>query len=141
LVVRPNGALSLPVIQPIAVLDDATTIGGNQARLVGVTPVTDKRDWRISADTFTNGNKQVLEGTLLDSTADVIDSIEQFTTGTPTTTVGSVSAGSQYKASSALSAGINPATLVTRKLATGDIWVNSTSTAQVRTTITGHRAV
>jgi hypothetical protein len=141
LVVRPNGALSLPVIQPIAVLDDATTIGGNQARLVGVTPVTNKRDWRICADTWTNGNQRILEGALIDSTADIIDTIEQTTTGTPTTTIGSDSAGSQYKASSALTAGINPTTLVTRKAASNEFWVGSNSTAVVRTTIKGHRAV
>lgn len=136
-----GGALSLPVVQPIAVLDDATTIGGNQARLVGVTPVTDKRDWRISADTWANGNQRLLEGALIDSTADIINTIEQTTTGTPTTTIGSDSAGSQYKASSALTAGINPTTLVTRKAASNEFWVGSNSTAVVRTTIKGHRAI
>jgi hypothetical protein len=141
LVITPLGALSLPGIQPCAVVDDLTTIGGNQARLVGVTAVTPKRDWRIAADTWTNGNQRILEGALIDSTADIIDSIEQTTTGTPTTTIGSASAGSQYKASSALSAGINPTTLVTRKAASSEFWVGSNSTAVVRTTIKGHRAI
>jgi len=135
------GALSLSGIQPCAVVDDLTTIGGNQARLVGVTPVTPKRDWRISADTWLNSNQRILEGALIDSTADIIDSIEQTTTGTPTVTIGSASAGVQYKASGALTAGINPTTLVTRKAASNEFWVGSNSTAVVRTTIKGHRAI
>jgi len=135
------GALSLPVVQPIACLDDATTLGGNQARLLGMIPVTDKRDWRISADTWLASNQRILEGALIDSTADIIDSIEQTTTGTPTVTIGSASAGVQYKASGALAAGINPTTLVTRKAASNEFWVGSGTAVTVRTTIKGHRAI
>lgn len=134
------GALSLPSIQPINVIDDVSGIGGNQGRVLGGTPVTDKTNWRISANTWTSGNQQILAGSILDSTKHIIDQVEQSTTGTPTTTIGSASAGAQYKASSALTAGINPTTLVTRKLASNDVWVNSNSTAVVRTTITGHIA-
>ena len=133
------GALSLPSVQPINVIDDVSGIGGNQGRMLGCSPVTDKTNWRISANTWTNGNQQILAGSILDSTKDVIDQVEQSTTGTPTTTIGSISAGSQYKASGALTAGINPTTLVTRKLASNDVWVNSNSAAVVRTTIVGHR--
>ena len=139
LYIYKNGALSLPSVQPINVIDDVSGIGGNQGRLLGCTAVTDKTNWRISANTWTSGNQQILAGSILDSTKDVIDLVEQSTTGTPTTTIGSVSAGSQYKSSSTLTAGINPVTLVTRKLASNDIWVNSSSTAVVRTNIVGHR--
>ena len=132
--------MSLPSYQPINVIDDVSGIGGNQGRLLGCTAVTDKTNWRISANTWTSGNQQILAGSILDSTKHIIDQVEQSTTGTPTTTIGSASAGSQYKASSALTAGINPTTLVTRKLASNDVWVNSNSTAVVRTTITGHIA-
>jgi hypothetical protein len=137
--IKPLGALSLPSVQPINVLDDVSGIGGNQGRTLGMTAVTDKTKWRISANTWTNGNQQILAGPILDSNKDVIDLVEQSTTGTPTTTIGSASAGSQYKASGALTAGINPVTLVTRKLASNDVWVSSSSTAVVRTTIVGHR--
>lgn len=133
------GALSLPSVQPIPVLDDATGIGGNAARLVGMMPITPKTSWRISANTLTSGNEQLLGGDILDSTKDVIDLIEQTTTGTPTTTVGHSSGGAQYKASSALSAGINPATFASRKLGGNAVWVGSDTTDIVRTTITGHR--
>ena len=138
-----GGALSLPVVQPIAVLDDATTIGGNQARLLGMTPVTDKKAWIICQDVYHAGadNKRILEGALIDTAKDVIDSIEQTpSTGTPTTLLGSVSAGAQYKASSALAAGINPVTLVTRKTATTEFWSQASTACLLRNTITGHRA-
>ena len=137
--IKYYGAFSLPSVQPIAVLDDVTFVGGNQALLTGMFPITENRAWRISADTNTNGNQQILGGSLVDSTVDVIDQIEQTTAGTPTTTIGSASGGSQYKASAALSAGINPTTLVTRKLASNNLWVGSNGTARVRTTISGHR--
>ena len=140
LIIYPLGALSLPSVQPINVIDDVSGIGGNQGQLLGCTAVTDKTNWRISVNTWTSGNQQILAGSILDSTKHIIDQVEQSTAGTPTTTIGSASAGSQYKASGALAAGINPTTLVTRKLASNDVWVNSNSTAVVRTTITGHIA-
>ena len=123
---------------PIQIIDDVSGIGGNQGLLLGCTPVTNSTSFRVSANTWTNGNQQILAGSILDSTKHVIDLVEQSTTGTPTTTIGSVSAGADYKASAALSAGINPVTLVTRKLATNNIWVGSNSTAVIRTTIIGH---
>ena len=38
-VIRFGGALSLPAVQPINVLDDVSGIGGNQGRILGCTPV------------------------------------------------------------------------------------------------------
>jgi hypothetical protein len=136
------GALSLPGIQPILALDDTTDLGGNPARLLGMKPITSERRWRVSANTETNGNQQLLGGSFLDSALDVIDSIEQApASGTPTTSVGSASGGAQYKASGALAAGINTPALVTRKTASANIWVASNAATAVRTTITGHRAI
>ncbi|MDF3056812.1 MAG: hypothetical protein K0R17_1027 [Rariglobus sp.] len=142
--VRVNlmGALSLPGVQPIPVIDDWTGLGGNAARLVGMTPVTDNRYFRISADTASSaaGGVALLGGDILDSTRDVIDTMEQSTTGTPTVSVGHLTGSlTTYKASAALVAGINPTTLVTRKLAGNQVWVASSTTDTVRTTITGHR--
>ena len=141
--IQPLGALSLPAVQPINVIDDVSGIGGNQGRLLGCSPVTARTDWTIRQDVVHAGadNKRILEGSLIDNSRDVIDSIEQTpSTGTPTTLLGSVSAGAQYKASSALSAGINPATLVTRKTATTEFWSQASTACLLRNTITGHRA-
>lgn len=55
------GALMSPIIQPIMVVDDATE-NGNQLRIVGHYPITQKKDWRIIARTNTNGSVQLLGG-------------------------------------------------------------------------------
>ena len=139
----PLGAISLPSVQPINVIDDVSGIGGNQGRLLGCTAVTSRTDWTIRQDVVHAGadNKRILEGELIDDTRDVIDFIEQRpSTGTPTTLLGSVSAGAQYKASSALAAGINPVTLVTRKAATKEFWSQASTACLLRNTITGHRS-
>lgn len=134
-----EGALSLPDILPIAALGDGTMLGDNPARLVGIRPVTTRKDWQITARTATSGNEQILGGSFLDTTRDVLDSIEQTPeSGPPTTTVGSASGGAQYKASGALTAGINTPALVTRKTASANVWVGSSTADPVRTTITGH---
>jgi len=136
---RVESALSLPVVLPIAALGDGTFLGDNPARLVGITPVTTRKDWELTVHTATSGNEQLLGGSFLNAARDVLDSIEQRPeTGTPTTTVGSASGGAQYKASGALAAGINTPALVTRKTATANVWVGSSTADPIRTTITGH---
>lgn len=136
---QTEGALSLPVVHPIAALGDGTTLGDNPARLVGIQPVTTRKDWQITARTATSGNEQLLGGSFLDPSRDVFDSIEQTPeSGTPTTTVGSASGGAQYKTSGVITAGINAPNLVTRKVATANVWVGSSTADPVRTTLTGH---
>jgi hypothetical protein len=120
-----EGALSIPEVTPFNFLGDGTTLGDNPARLVGMTPQTSRKEATLTFNTTTSP-QQALGGDIVDSTRDVIDFIEQTpSSGTPTTTIGSASGGAQYKASGALAAGINPITLVTRKLAGNSIWVSS----------------
>ena len=135
------GALSLPRIQPILCVDDITEIGGNAARLTaGMRPISSDRQWRIVGDTATSGNQQLLGGALVDIAADVIETIEQSpASGTPTTYIGHSSGSNAYKSSGTLAAGINVFTPTTRKLATTAIWINSTVSTAIRTTVTGHR--
>ncbi|WP_438482726.1 phage head spike fiber domain-containing protein [Oleiharenicola lentus] len=138
------GALSLPRVQCIPVLDDWTEIGGNSARLVGIRGVTDDKWWRIITDTASNaaGGQAILGGDVLDSAKDVIDTIEQTPlTGMPTTSLGHLTGSlATYKASAALAAGINPITPVTRKPAGNQFWAYQSTTDVVRNTFTGHRA-
>jgi hypothetical protein len=137
--VKYLGAISLPDILPINALGDGTVIGDNPSRLANIQPITTRHDWQLTARTATSGNQQILGGSILDPARDVLDSIEQIpATGTPTTTVGSSSGGAQYKASAALAAGINTPALVTRKTASPNVWVGSSSADSIRTTITGH---
>jgi hypothetical protein len=108
LAVTFDGALSLPGIQPCNVVDDLTTIGGNQARLVGVTAVTDKKDYVVRAvvNMSTTGNKQLLSGALFADGANVShDTIDLITTGTPTLSIGDGTTVTKHTASTAISAG------------------------------------
>ena len=117
------------------------SLGRMSRRNVGHVNVTDRDTFTIYANTSTSGNEQALGGALFESANNVtIDLIEQATaTGTPTTTIGSASGGAQYKASGALSAGLNVLTPVTRKPASTSVWVGSDDTTNVRTIIHGHK--
>lgn len=134
-----GGLIDDPSYQPaLATYDRLWRIS---RRLLGFTPVSTTHDFTIFGDTSTSGNQQLLGGATFSTTTDVVlDSIENITlSGTPTITVGSASGGSQYVSSVALSAGINPATLVTRKVASTSVWVGSDDTTQVRTVVRGHK--
>jgi predicted extracellular nuclease len=89
-------------------VDDLTTLGGNQARLVGVTAVTNKKDYAIRAvvNMSTTGNKQLLSGALFADGANVShDTIDLITTGTPTLSIGDGTTVTKHTASTAVSAG------------------------------------
>jgi hypothetical protein len=136
------GALSLPGIQPINVLDDWTGIGGNQARLVGIAPITERRDWRIAGSTATNGNQQLLGGDLLaEPTRHRINSWVVNNTGGATRTVslGNTSGGTAYANAVSCPVGRTDITPTTRFPTTAAFWVNSNGTDQLVHTITGHR--
>jgi hypothetical protein len=135
------GALSIPSIQPIPVIDDATGIEGNQARLLGMIPVTERKDWRIVDSTATSGNEQILGGaTFLEANRHRIDSWVINNLGTSkTVSLGNASAGTQYASSITAAAGLTEVTLSTRFNATTALWVNSNGTDQLVHTITGHR--
>jgi hypothetical protein len=135
------GALYIPSIQPILVVDDATGIEGNQARLLGMIPVTERKDWRIVDSTATNGNEQILGGaTFIDTNRHRIDSWVINNLGTSkTVSLGNVSAGTQYASSITAAAGLTEVTLATRFNTTANLWCNSNGTDQLVHTITGHR--
>jgi hypothetical protein len=136
----PAGLIDNPHPQPG--LTSFDSLGRMSRRNVGHVNVTDRDTFTIYANTSTSGNEQALGGALFESANNVtIDLIEQATaTGTPTTTIGSASGGAQYKASGALSAGLNVFTPVTRKPASTSVWVGSDDTTTVRTIIHGHKA-
>lgn len=141
---RLVGALSLPAVQPIAVLDDVTALGGNQARLVGMAPVCDRRDWRIVAPTATNGNQQLLGGALIaEPERNRIDSWVVNNTGAATRTVslGQSSGAPTYVNAASCPVGRTEITLATRFPAAGqpNLWANSNGIDNLTHTITGHR--
>jgi hypothetical protein len=135
----PLGPLYKQVIQPILVISDRGTNKLAGVVVGGVTPITNKRDWEIQATTSTNGNQQLLAASLfMDSTRHIIDDWCMNTAGTPTVTAGSASAGTQYKASGALTATRNMITLVTRVLASVNLWCGSNDTSSIQHTVRGH---
>lgn len=136
-----NGALSLAAVQPIPVLDDVTGIEGNQARLLGMTPVTERKDWRIVDSTAISGNEPILGGaTFLEANRHRIDSWVINNRGTSRTVyLGNQSNGTEYATSFTAGAGLTEVTLATRFNATVNLWCNSNGTDQLVHTITGHR--
>jgi hypothetical protein len=137
-----HGLIDNPIPQPGLTTFDS--LGRMSRRNVGHVNVTDRDTVTIIANTFTSGasGELALGGAIVSSANDiVIDHIEQSTkSGTPTTSIGSAASGAQYKASGALSAGLNVFTPVTRKLASTNIYVVSSDGTNVRTIIHGHRA-
>lgn len=134
------GPIARHTLQPTLVGYD---IGSNKLPLLltaGVQAVTDKREFIIHGITNTNGNQQLLGASLFsDYTKYVIDDWCMQTAGTPTVSAGSVSGGTQYKASGALAASKNMITLVTRVPPSASFWVASNSTDVIYHTIRGHQ--
>jgi hypothetical protein len=111
-------------------------VSGNRAHIVlptsGVSwALPSSQQIVIEASTATNGNQQLGGASLIDANKQW--RIQSWTvncsTGTPTISLGNVSAGTQYNAAAVLAAGNNDITLVTRFPSTANLWVNSNSTA------------
>ena len=111
-------------------------VSGNRAHIIlptsGVTwSLPSSQQIVIEASTATNGNQQLGGASLIDANKQW--RIQSWTvncsTGTPTISLGNVSAGTQYNAAAVLAAGNNDITLVTRFPSTANLWVNSNSTA------------
>lgn len=133
------GPIFRPVIQPILVVADAGT-NRIPGLLTGYTPITDRREWVIQAETNLATNQQLLGAAVFaDPARHVLDDWCIDTTGTPTVTAGSASGSSTYKTSGALAATKNLITLATRVLASVNLWANSNTTDTIKHTIRGHR--
>jgi hypothetical protein len=111
-------------------------VSGNRAHVVlptsGVTwSLPSSQQIVVEASTSTNGNQQLGGASLIDVNKQW--RIQSWTvncsTGTPTISLGNVSAGTQYNVAAVLAAGNNDITLVTRFPSTANLWVNSNSTA------------
>jgi hypothetical protein len=137
------GALSLPVVQPIQALDDATG-NGQCARLSsGMTPVTTRKDWRIVARTSTNGNEQLLGGGCLpaDYTNLLITSwcVRNNGSSSRTINLGSISTGSDYVSGGTAAVGSNLLLSTPHLGDSSALYCNSNGTDELVHTITGIR--
>ena len=141
-VIRRIGALSLLAVQPILVIDDVTGIGDNQARLLGMMPITPRRDWRIVYSTATSGNEQIHGGPVFDVPERLrIASwlVNNRGASTRTASLGVSSGNNAYAASVSCPAGRTEITPATRFPGVGftNLWVNSDGTDRLLHTITG----
>ena len=88
----------------------------------------------LYATTNTNGNQQML-GTLAIPTNAIIEDIIVNSTGSATVSVGNVSAGTQIVNGASVVSGRQKLTIATPFSTTGNLWVNSNSTATLQFTI------
>ena len=139
------GALSLPAVQPINVLDDVSGIGTNCGLILGAatTATSNKKVWRIADLTKTSGNEQLLGGAVFVGTSQ--DYIKSWTIvnagGTTTVSLGNVSGGAQYVSGLSVPTGTTIVTLLTNTPLTTNLWCNANSTASLTHIIEGYRTV
>ena len=135
-VVTPLGLLLAPDSNNVGAGLEWLDVSGNRAHIIlptsGVSwSLPSSQQIVIEASTATNGNQQLGGASLIDANKQW--RIQSWTvncsTGTPTISLGNVSAGTQYNAVAVLAAGNNDITLVTRFPSTANLWVNSNSTA------------
>ena len=112
---------------------------GNNLDLIlpatGVSVIDPATRGMIRFITNTSGNQQIGGTQVIIPTNARISSWVINSSGTPNVTLGNVSAGAQYRASAAVVSGDNQITLLTPFNATGNLWVNSSSTATLKHTI------
>ena len=112
---------------------------GNKLDLIlpasGVSIIDPAMRGTIRFTTTTSGNQQIGGTQVIIPTNARITSWVINSSGTPNVTLGNVSAGAQYRASAAVVSGDNEITLLTRFTTTGNLWVNSSTTATLKHTI------
>jgi fibronectin-binding autotransporter adhesin len=100
----------------------------------GVAFTEPKRVAVLYATTSTSGNQQML-GTLAIPTNAIIEDIIVNSTGSATVSVGNASAGTQIVNGASVVSGRQKLTLATPFSTTGNLWVNSSTTATLQFTI------
>ena len=100
----------------------------------GVEFTIPKRTAVVYATTNTNGNQQML-GTLAIPTNAIIEDIICNASGSATVSIGNASAGTQIVNGASVVSGRQKLTLATPFSTTGNLWVNSSSTATLQFTI------
>jgi hypothetical protein len=112
---------------------------GNNADIIlpasGVSVIDPAMRGVIRFTTNTSGNQQIGGSQVIIPTNARISSWVINSSGTPNVTLGNVSAGAQYRASAAVVSGDNQITLLTPFTPTGNLWVNSSTTATLEHTI------
>lgn len=101
----------------------------------GVTHRVEKRYGQVRGQTSTSGNQQLLGGVCLPTNGRIM-SIAISSTGTATVSIGNVSGGAQIASGvSVVSGRQDVGTLVSRYSSTGNVWVNSSTSAVMDWTV------
>lgn len=100
----------------------------------GVSFTVPKKIAVLFAVTNTNGNQQMLGATAIPTNA-VIEDIIVNSTGTATVSIGNASAGTQIVNAASVVSGRQKLAIATPFSTTGNLWVNSNSTANLQFTI------
>lgn len=114
---------------------DRSTNALHGTLLNGVEFMVPRRMAVLYATTNTNGNQQMLGGTLAIPTNAIIEDIIVNSTGSATVSVGNASAGTQIVNGASVVSGRQKLTIATPFSTTGNLWVNSSSTATLQFTI------
>ncbi|PTX95770.1 hypothetical protein DB354_10185 [Opitutus sp. ER46] len=98
----------------------------------GITAPSSNRTQTIRWTTSAAGNQQLFGAPCIDTTGRWrIRSWTIYTTGTPTVSLGNISAGTAYANGVTLVAGVNDITVATRTPGTANLWCNSSTNASL----------
>lgn len=140
--VRVVGALSLPSVQSIGVVEDTTAIGGNQARLVGNIPIildsVPVSVIELPAVSRT-GSTEILGGAISGARKRRIVSVTGNSSASVNLSLGTTPSGTQLIASQAVNGDFDISTFASRILAAGSslhLSFSSTTTASIHIHLT-----
>ena len=121
--IQQLGALSLPAVQQIDVVEDVTKLGGNQGRLVGMTPITSDNNLvsiiERPAESYTTTSIQLLGGAVSGGRKRRILAVTGNSSASVNLSLGSSSGGTQYINAQAVNGDFDISTFASRIVAAG----------------------
>jgi len=123
--VRRLGALSLPDIQPGGAIGDSTLIATNPARLVGMTPISDKLTSGFSvAYDYTGSSIQILGGAVIGGRKCRLVSVSGRSSASVNLSLGTSTGGTQLVNAQAVNGDFDIATFASRIIAANSsLWL------------------
>ena len=137
----PLGAISIPSIQSINVLDDITSLGGNQSRLLGmnrVNVVESNSRIVLSSQSFASGTSvQILGGDVIGTRKQRLISISGNSSASVNISMGTSSGGTQLVNAQAVNGVFDISTFVSRIIpSNSSLWItfsgNTTASVEIR---------
>ena len=118
-----DGAISIPAAQQIDVVEDVTKLGGNQGRLIGMTPITNDNNLlsiiERPAESYTTTSIQLLGGAVSGGRKRRILAITGNSSASVNLSLGSSASGTQYVNAQAVNGDFDISTFASRIVAAG----------------------